>query len=92
MNIQSLQAIFYVGDRLWVFTSTVEGSRVLVDVFDRAGVYVDRFYINCPAGVIPLKIKRWIKAIDGDFLYTVEKDTDENMFLKKYRWKTVDAR
>lgn len=81
-----IQALFFVKGRLWVITSTTkDDKKVLVDVFDKNGVYEENFYIECPPFLNPLEIRKWIKAIDRDFLYAVEEDKDGSHFIKKYK-------
>lgn len=84
-----IQALFYVKDRLWVITSTKVNDknkkRVLVDIYDAKGVYVENFYIDSPPYIIALRIGDWIKTIKGDFLYAVEEDGDGSRFIKKYK-------
>lgn len=84
-----IQALFYHKNKLWVVTSTnviyKGGTRVLVDVYDSNGVYEDAFYLDCPAYVIPFRIKEWLQTIDGDFLYTIEEDNRGERLVKKYK-------
>ncbi len=81
-----IQALYFVEGRLWVITSTIKNDeKVLVDVFDKNGVYEENFYIECPPFLNPLEIKEWIKAINGNFLYAVEEDGDGVRFIKKYK-------
>jgi hypothetical protein len=81
-----IQAMFLVRDNLWVITSTVDEKKgILVDVFDRDGHYVDNFYLKYPEGVEPYSVGSWIKAASDDFIYTVEKGGEEEVFIVKNR-------
>jgi hypothetical protein len=71
--------------RLWAVTSTFDPKKgILVDVFSRAGTYLDNFYLplfkirrNNPQYYAPM-------AIHGDFLYLLEADEDDLISLVKY--------
>jgi hypothetical protein len=81
-----IQKLLHFNGKLWVITSTViDDNRVLVDVYDKNGIYVDNFYIECPVDVIPYKIKNWIKAVNDNFLYAVEEDEKGQKFIKRYK-------
>lgn len=81
-----IQKLLLFKDKLWVVTSTVvNGKRVLVDVFDKEGVYIDNFYLDCPSYIEPYQVKNWIQVVDGDFIYFAEQDEDGNNVLKKYK-------
>lgn len=83
-----IQKIFSYNDKIWVVTSTIyDDSKILVDVFNSQGKYVSNFYFHCPSSAIPYKIGLWLKAIKGNFLYTVEEDGNGQMCIKKYRLK-----
>jgi hypothetical protein len=81
-----IQMMFMVKDKLWVITSMVDEKKgILVDVFDGEGHYVDNFYLSYPEGVEPYSVGRWIKAASDDFIYTVEKGGEEEVFIVKNR-------
>lgn len=83
-----IQELVTFKNKLWVITSTVSGgNRVLVDVFDDKGRYVDNFYLQCPKDSNPYQISTWIKSVNGNYLFTAEQDEDGNLFLKKYEVK-----
>ena len=78
--------MFLLKDKLWVVTSTVDEKKgILVDVFDREGNYVDNFYLTYPEGVVPYSVGTWIKAASDDFIYSVEKGGEEEVFILKNR-------
>lgn len=71
--------------RLWAVTSTFDKNKgLLVDVFSRAGRYLDNFYLPL------LNIRRnnpqyWVPmAVWGDLLYVLEADEDDIISLVKY--------
>ncbi len=90
-----IQQLMPYKDKLLAITSTVitgkntngKSKKVLVDVFDRKGAYIDNFFFVLPEGkeIIPWRIHYWIKYIDGDYLFASEQDQDGNRVLKKYR-------
>jgi hypothetical protein len=79
-----IRALFVVGDRLWVLTSTVDPKKgKLVDVFDFGGRYLDNFYLPLPnnlaqEGNDPL-------CISGDRLYAITLNSDETAVLRVFR-------
>ena len=80
-----IQKLLVRGDDLWVLTSTIDKERgILTDVFNREGKYVDSFYLPLPR----LK-QNWVgfppMAIHGDFLYTVEWNTEGDIFIVQYQ-------
>lgn len=81
-----IRTMFFVKGKLWVITSTTkDNKKVLVDVFDKDGVYEENFYIQCPPYLHPLNIKEWIMEIKDDFLYVSEENEDGSRFIKKYK-------
>jgi hypothetical protein len=80
-----IQKLLVHGDHLWVLTSTIEKDRgILTDVFDREGKYIDCFYLPLPR----LK-QNWVgyppMAVSGSFLYTVEWNTEGDIFIVQYQ-------
>lgn len=79
-----IRALFVVGDRLWVLTSTVDPKKgKLVDVFNFAGRYLDNFYLPLPKNLAqegddPL-------CISGDRLYAITENSDETAVLRVFR-------
>jgi hypothetical protein len=70
-----VQKIALADNELWVFTSTVDKKKgILVDVYNFKGQYIDNFYLEYPDQIAPLRIDLWIKAIAGNYVYTVEQD------------------
>lgn len=81
--LPDIQQIFINKDKLWVFTSTVKGeNKVLVDVYDLNGTYLDNFFIECPSPVSPYRITAWIQDISNDKFITVEEDEDGQYYIK----------
>jgi hypothetical protein len=77
-------------DKLLVFTSTIDAKRgILVDVYNKQGDYIDRFYLNLP-GLDHQEIlsKRPVTFQDG-YLWTSFKDEDDNPIIAKYRIDSI---
>jgi hypothetical protein len=74
------------GDEIWAVTSTKDKSKgVLVDVFDGEGVYRDSIYLKLPETALKSVLSPGSCALDGDFLWVVERSEDETFAIKKYR-------
>ena len=74
------------GDEIWAVTSTKDKAKgVLIDVFDAAGVYRDCFYLKLPETAVTGVLSPGSCALDGDFLWVVERSEDETFAIKKYR-------
>ena len=72
-----IEALFYDGNYLWVKTSIKDEKKgYLFDLFDSRGQFYDSFFINITGRIV---------KIDGDFLYTSEKDEDFLPFVIKYK-------
>jgi hypothetical protein len=72
-----VEGLFYDRGRLWVKTSIEDEEKgSLFDLFDSKGQYLDSFYIN---------IKGRVLKIDGDYLYSGERDEDELPLVVKCR-------
>jgi hypothetical protein len=72
-----IRALYLVGDRLWVETSTDDKTRGrLIDVFDKDGRFVDSFFLG--AG-------KTLMAIQEDTIFCQEKSEDETITIVKYR-------
>ena len=84
-----VQYILIHNDHLWVLTSTVEKDKgVLVDVFTKDGKYTDHFYLPLPQVETANDLERKPMFLDGDCLFTVESDEDENPVVVKYKIET----
>lgn len=72
-------------ENLWVLTSSIDKRKgILVDAFSRDGQYVDCFYLPIPQVDTIKDVKLKTIALSKDYLFTVEKDEDENPCLVKY--------
>ncbi len=59
---------------------------MLVDVFDGEGVYRDCFWLKLPGPAIRRSLQSPGQcALDGEFLWVVERAEDETFSIKKYR-------
>ncbi len=74
------------GDEIWAVTSTKDKTKgVLVDVFDGTGVFRDCFWLKLPEAALKSVLSPGQCALDGDFLWVVERSEDETFAIKKYR-------
>ncbi|MCK4646953.1 MAG: 6-bladed beta-propeller [Candidatus Aminicenantes bacterium] len=62
---------------IWVKTSTKDKKKgFLIDVFDSDGKYIDNFYLNLDGSLM---------AAQGDYIFALESDEDENLQIVKYK-------
>jgi hypothetical protein len=74
------------GDEIWAVTSTKDKAKgVLIDVFDGEGAYRDCFWLKLPEAALENVLSPGQCALDGDFLWVVERAEDETATIKKYR-------
>lgn len=74
------------GDEIWAVTSAKDEAKgVLVDVFDGEGTYRDAFYLKLPEAGLRSLVSPGQCALDGEFLWIVERSEDETFAIKKYR-------
>lgn len=73
-DIQGLQVN---GPRLWVATAMEDKAKgPLFDVFDQDGRYIDSFYLG---------FGKTLLGVQGDFIFTLEKNEDETFRIVKYK-------
>jgi hypothetical protein len=71
---------------IWAVTSTKDKAKgVLVDVFDGEGAYRDCFWLRLPEAAIGSLLEPGQCALDGEFLWVVERAEDETVTIRKYR-------
>jgi hypothetical protein len=71
---------------IWAVTSTRDGAKgVLIDIFDGEGVYRDCFWLKLPDPALGSILSPGQSALDGEFLWVVERSEDETFAIKKYR-------
>ena len=76
-----VEGLFINKDLIWVKTSTKDEKKgFLMDVFDSEGKYIDNFY---------LKLNGSLLAVQGNYIFVLEPDADENLQIVKY--KIVDS-
>jgi hypothetical protein len=74
------------GDEIWAVTSTKDKAKgVVIDIFDGQGVYRDCFYLKLPEAAQKSVLSPRQCALDGEFLWVVERSEDETFAIKKYR-------
>jgi hypothetical protein len=74
------------GDEIWAITSTTDAAKgVLIDVFDGEGIYRDCFWLKLPESALKSVLSPGQCALDGEFLWAVEKSEDGTYSIKKYR-------
>ena len=72
-----ITGLFLHKEQLWINTSTIdEEKRLLIDLFDKEGQYIDCFYLSIPGS---------IKAVWDNYIFTIEKDIDENLQIVQYK-------
>jgi hypothetical protein len=72
-----VEGLFINDEFIWVKTSTKnEEKGSLIDVFDSDGKYIDNFYLNLNGSLI---------VAQGDYIFAVESDEDENLQIVKYK-------
>lgn len=77
---------------IWAVTSTRDKAKgVLIDVFDGEGVYRDYFWLKLPEPAFGSIQSPGQCALDGEFLWVVERAEDETYSIKKYRITPVGA-
>ncbi len=71
-----VEGLFINEDLIWVKTSTQDETKgFLIDVFDSDGKYIDNFYLNLDGSLM---------AAQGDYIFALEADEDENLQIVKY--------
>lgn len=71
---------------IWAVTSTQDKAKgVLIDVFDGDGVYRDCFWLKLPEPALSSLFSPGQCALDGEFLWVVERSEDETSVIRKYR-------
>jgi len=84
--LDDIQNLFVFGDRLWVMTSTTDKEkRVLIDVFNFKGQYVDNFYLKFPDNLARDIFGYKREIISGSFLYAIEQDEDGTYAISKHK-------
>lgn len=77
-------------DQVWVVTSAKEKARgVLLDIFDEDGIYRDCFWLKLPEPALDSILAPGRCALDGEFLWVVERSEDETFAIKKYRVPSI---
>ena len=81
-----VKTILTRANEIWAVTSTKDDSKgVLIDIFDDRGIYQDCFYLKLPRPALYSIGYPQGCALDGDFLWIVERDEDDICTIKKYR-------
>jgi hypothetical protein len=81
-----VKTILTRGNEIWAVTSTKDDSKgVLIDIFDERGVYQDCFFLKLPRSAVHYIGYPEHCALDGDFLWVVERDDDDICTIRKYR-------
>jgi hypothetical protein len=74
------------GEEIWAVTSTKDKTKgVLIDVFDGEGAYRDCFWLKLPEAAIGSLLAPGQCALEGEFLWAVERAEDETVTIRKYR-------
>ncbi|NTV81124.1 MAG: hypothetical protein HGA24_06850 [Candidatus Aminicenantes bacterium] len=71
---------------IWAVTSTTDKAKgILIDVFDGEGVYRDCFWLKLPESALKSLLSPGQSALDGEFLWVVERSEDETFTIKKFK-------
>jgi hypothetical protein len=71
---------------IWAVTSTKDKAKgVFIDVFDGEGVYRDCFWLKLTQPAQGSLLSPGQCALDGEYLWVVERAEDETFAIKKYR-------
>jgi hypothetical protein len=71
---------------IWAVTSTKDRAKgVLIDVFDKDGIYRDCFWLRLPEAALRSLLSPGQSALDGELLWAVERSEDETIAIKRYR-------
>lgn len=74
------------GNEIWAVTSTKDKSKgILLDVFDGDGIYRDCFWLKLPEPALRSILSPGQCALDGEYLWVVERAEDDTCKIKKYR-------
>ena len=83
-----VQKIRLYKSHVWIFTSTVHKEKgVWVDVFNRAGRYLDSFYLRLPQVESVHDLDNVDISVHKEFIFLTQKDEDDNSIVVKYRLK-----
>lgn len=81
-----IQALHVVGNALWVQTSTVDPKKgFLIDVFNREGRYIDRFYLKWSDKDVDSNRVGQRFTFAGGFVYFADKTADDLVVIRKCR-------
>ena len=84
--LDDIQNLFVFGGQLWVMTSTIDKEkRVLIDVFNFKGQYIDNFYLKFPDNLARDIFGYKREIISGSFLYAIEQDEDGTYAISKHK-------
>lgn len=93
IELDDIQKLFTVGEKIWVMTSTFNDKTRLVniDVFDLGGTYINSFSLKVPVRVLIYRLNIVQMKIDNDRLFIFERNEDEDYELAGYKLKNVPA-
>lgn len=84
--LPDVQQMLAYKDNLWVVTTTVDEQKgVLVDAFSQEGKYIESFYLKLSDRWSRIKYFTFFGFIHGDYLFTVERDKEDNPYIVKYK-------
>lgn len=84
--LNDIRQLLVYRDKMWVVTSTVDKEKgILIDVYDSSGDYSGKFYLKLPGRLKHLDYYFLNIFVYGDYLYTIERDAEDNPWLVKYR-------
>jgi len=89
--LNDIQNLLVFKDRLWIVTSTKDKEkRVLIDVYNSEGKYIDNFYLKFPENLVQRYHGYTAMDTSGDCLYTIEESEDGIYSIRKYKIEDND--
>jgi hypothetical protein len=84
--LDDIQNLFVFDDQLWMMTSTTDKEkRVLIDVFNSEGQYIDNFYLKFPDNLAHDSYGYKPMIVSGKFIYIIEQNDDGTNTITKYK-------
>jgi len=89
--MDDIQNLFVSNGQLWVMTSKTDNEkRVLIDVFNFEGQYIDNFYLKFPENFAREIYGHKPMVVTGYFLYSIEQDEEGTYVIRKYKIEDIN--
>jgi len=84
--VQDIRYITLIDENLWVLTSASDDEgRPLIDVFDKSGNYINKFYLDFPDTLAPHRFNMSNIVINSGYVFTIDQGTDDFYSIAKYK-------